>query len=97
MSILQFANVWYFAYEAIYLATPTIWIVLAFVFWEGLLGGCCYVNTFNRITKELPQQYRSFGMGFVAIGESIGVVTAGLLAIPVHNVICRMPLYETYF
>lgn len=97
LSILQFLNVIYFSYEAVYLTTPDIWIVFLIVFWEGLLGGCCYVNTFNRITKELPQQYKSFGMGFATIGESLGVVGAGLLAIPIHNVICKMPLFNKYY
>lgn len=95
--MLQFLNVIYFSFEAVYLSAPSIWIVFAVVFWEGLLGGCCYVNTFHRITKELPQRYKCFGMGFATIAESFGVVAAGLLAIPIHNVICKMPLYTTYF
>lgn len=97
MSILQFFNVIYFTYEAVYLTAPTIWIIFGLVFWEGLLGGCCYVNTFNRITKELPTRYKSFGMAFAGIGESLGIVGAGLLSIPIHNVICQMPLYKTYY
>lgn len=97
MSILQFFNVIYFTYEAVYLSAPTIWFIFGLVFWEGLLGGCCYVNTFKRITKELPTRYKSFGMAFAGIGESLGVVGAGFLAIPIHNVICKMPMYETYY
>ena len=30
-----------------------LWIVLAIVFYEGLLGGAAYVNTFYKITKEV--------------------------------------------
>ena len=30
-----------------------MWIVLAIVFYEGLLGGAAYVNTFYNITKEV--------------------------------------------
>lgn len=97
MSLLQSLNVIYFLYEAIYLSTPSIWIVFVLVFWEGLLGGLCYVNTFNRITREVPAEYRSFGMGVTTVGESFGVVAAGLLAIPIHNVICQLPLYYTYY
>lgn len=96
MSLLQLLNVVYFMNEAIYLNTPSIWIVFGIVFWEGLLGGLCYVNTFNRITKEVPDQYRSFSMGVTTVGESFGVVVAGLLAIPLHNVICQLPLLTTY-
>lgn len=116
MSILQFVNVIYFAFQAVFMTVPSIWIVFVIVFWEGLLGGCCYVNTFNRISKELPLRYKAFGMGMTTIGQmncqliasmkqlhfincsfslflgqSCGVVLAGLLAIPIHNVICQMP------
>lgn len=91
MSILQFFNVLLFTYQAIFMEIPTIWIIFGIVFWEGLLGGCCYVNTFNRISNELPMQYKCFGLGLTTIGQSCGVVFAGLLAIPVHNIICDMP------
>ena len=30
-----------------------LWIVLFVVFYEGLLGGAAYVNTFYKITKEV--------------------------------------------
>lgn len=46
MSILQFFNVLFFTYQAIFMVIPNIWIIIGIVFWEGLLGGCCYVNTF---------------------------------------------------
>lgn len=80
MSVLQFVNVIYFGFQAVFMYVPTIWIVFIIVFWEGLLGGCCYVNTFNRISKELPIRYKQFGMGMTTIGQSCGVVLAGLLA-----------------
>lgn len=91
MSILQFFNVLFFTFQAVFMKIPNIWIIFGIVFWEGLLGGCCYVNTFNRISKELPMQYKCFGLGLTTIGQSCGVVLAGLLAIPIHNVICNMP------
>lgn len=36
---------------------PNIWIVFAFVLWEGLLGGGAYVNTFYRMSTEVMQYY----------------------------------------
>lgn len=91
MSILQFFNLLFFSYQAVFLVIPNIYIIFGIVFWEGLLGGCCYVNTFARISKELPMQYKCFGLGLTTIGQSCGVVLAGLLAIPIHNLICNMP------
>lgn len=91
MSILQFVNVIFFTFQAIFMTVPMIWVIFIVVLWEGLLGGCCYVNTFNRISKELPMQYKSFGLGLTTVGQSCGIVLAGLLAIPIHHVICKMP------
>lgn len=92
MSILQLLNVSFFVFQAIFMAVPNIWIIFVIVFWEGLLGGCCYVNTFNRISKEVPMQYKLFGLGLTTIGQSCGIVFAGIMAIPIHNVICNMPI-----
>lgn len=92
MSMLQMVNVFYFTSEAIYSVTPNIWLIFMIVFWEGLLGGSCYVNTFYRIVREVPEHFRKFAMGMTGIGESFGIVVAGLLAIPAHNTICTLPL-----
>lgn len=91
MSIFQFLNVVYFTFQAIFMMVPTISVIFIIVFWEGLLGGCCYVNTFNRISKEVPVQYKLFGLGVTTIGQSLGIVYAGLLAIPIHQWICSLP------
>jgi hypothetical protein len=50
---VQFLNVIFFTFEAVYLFLPTIWIVFVAVLWEGLLGGAAYVNTFYRISVEV--------------------------------------------
>lgn len=91
MSGLQLINAIYFTIQAIFMSVPTIYIIFMIVFWEGLLGGFCYVNTYNRITKEVPMRYRSFGMGLTTIGQTLGIIAAGLLAIPIHDMICKMP------
>lgn len=91
MSGLQFVNVIFFITQSVYMMVPTIFVIFIMVFWEGLLGGCCYVNTYNRIAREVPMRYRSFGMGLTTIGQTLGIVAAGLLAIPIHSMICNMP------
>jgi len=67
-----------------------LWIVLAIVFYEGLLGGAAYVNTFYNITKEVPEERREFSVGAVSIADSIGIALAGAISIPVHNYLCSM-------
>lgn len=91
MSILQFVNVIYFLFEVLYFFTPNIWIIFAIVFWEGLLGGGAYVNTFYRISKDVhPEPKRQFVMGITAISDSVGIALAGIFSIPTHNAICKL-------
>ena len=92
MSIFQFFNIFYFMFESIYMFTPSIWLTFGFVFWEGLLGGACYVNTFYRMSQEVPVSHQTFAMGIVPIGDSLGIILAGLLAIPAHNILCMLPM-----
>lgn len=41
-----------------YLFLPTVWLVFAFILYEGLLGGAAYVNTFHFISKEVKDSFR---------------------------------------
>lgn len=90
MSIFQFINVVYFLIESIFYVTPNIWIVFAVVLWEGLLGGGAYVNTFYRMSKEIPRNRQVYAMAIVAQADSLGIAVAGLISIPVHNAICGL-------
>lgn len=91
MAVLQFINVIYFFVEVKIYFTPSIWIIFAAVLWEGLLGGGAYVNTFYRMSKEIPANRRNFALGVVPVADSIGIALAGVLAMPVHNALCRLP------
>lgn len=92
MAVFQFFNVVIFLFEVIYFFMPSIWVIFAVVFWEGLLGGGAYVNTFYRISKDVPLARRKFALGVVPIGDSMGIAIAGALAIPVHNALCLLPI-----
>lgn len=92
MSVFQLINVGILLTEVITFFSPSIWLVFAFVLWEGLLGGGAYVNTFYRMSKEVPEDKRKFALGVVSISDSIGVFLAGVLAIPSHNALCQLPL-----
>ncbi|TMW42773.1 hypothetical protein DOY81_012148, partial [Sarcophaga bullata] len=89
-----FINVIYFLFEVIFCITPSIWFTLIIVFWEGLLGGGAYVNTFYRISQEVPVLKRKFALAIVIQSDSLGITTAALLAMPVHNAICDLPGYD---
>ncbi|XP_033220580.1 battenin [Belonocnema kinseyi] len=91
MSVLQFINVIILLCETLFYYVPNIWIIFALVLWEGLLGGGAYVNTFYRMVKELPSGDREASMGIASLADSIGIALAGWAAMPVHNVICKLP------
>lgn len=92
MAVLQFVNVVYFTFEAIYMFTPSIWIIFVLILWEGLLGGGGYVNTFYRMQIEVPEARREYAMMITSISDSVGIALAGVAAIPSHNAICDLPV-----
>lgn len=51
--LFQFANLIILLTQVLYRYIPNVWIVFAIVFFEGLLGGGAYVNTFYKMSKEV--------------------------------------------
>ncbi|XP_032793917.2 battenin isoform X3 [Daphnia magna] len=92
LALLQFVNVILLTTEAVFLYIPSIWIVFTIVFWEGLLAGAAYVNTFYRVAHETIPQEKAFAMGITSLAGSVGVSTAGALAVPFHQYLCSLPL-----
>lgn len=91
MAIIQGFIATFFLFEAIYLFTPSISIIIFVIFIEGLQGGLAYVNTYYRMSREIPSPRKEFAMNVVASSDSIGIILAGFLAIPTHNWICQLP------
>lgn len=91
LTVFQAVNVVIMTTEAIYHWIGQFWVVIVLILWEGLLGGCSYVNTYRRINKEMPPSQRQFSMSMNSFGDAIGITLAGIIAIPVHNAICKLP------
>lgn len=91
LAVLQFINVIFMLFEVIFFFSPNIWIIFAVVLWEGLLGGGAYVNTFYKMTKEIPSKRKQFALGVVTLSDSVGIALAGVFAIPSHNALCGLP------
>ena len=77
-----------FGAEAMLRFVPHIAIVFLFILYEGCLGGLSYSNTFRAVHSRFTRVEREFSMGFVTISDAIGIVIAGLIAVPTHNFIC---------
>ena len=54
-SWLQVANLALLLTHSLYFFIPSVYLVFLVVFWEGLLGGAVYVNTFADIMEHVPR------------------------------------------
>lgn len=90
LSVLQMLNAVFLLLAVRYLFLPTVWLVFAFILYEGLLGGAAYVNTFHFISKETEDRHREFSMAAASVGDSLGITVAGLISLPVHTYFCSL-------
>lgn len=79
--IFQLLNVFIFLSHIFWGYFPSIWIVFLLIFWEGLLGGGCYVNAFNLVSIEIPKEVREFSIAIASIADSFGIALAGFTGI----------------
>jgi len=91
MPIIQFCILGVFLIQVFTSYMPSIWVAFALVFVEGLIGGCAYVNTFYRLSEEIPEDRKEFCMGVTTMSDSLGIAIAGGISLPVHNALCSLP------
>lgn len=77
LAVFQGINVVLFLVEVIFYVSPSIWLVFAFAFWEGLVDGAAYVNTYYRISEEIPQARKMFALSITGISDSTGIALVG--------------------
>lgn len=91
MSVLQLVNAIIFLLHTMkFYQIPNFGIVISLIIYEGLLGGFTYVNTFYRIKKEVEPSKQEFAISTVTMADSLGIVLAGLVALPVHDALCKL-------
>lgn len=89
-SLLQCLNLALLSLHSIYFFIPSVWIVFIVVFWEGLLGGAVYVNTFAEIMERVPVQEREFSLGATSVSDSAGICVASLIGMVVEGRLCEV-------
>jgi battenin len=87
-SFLQVGNLVLLTLHAVLNFIPSVYIVFAVVFWEGLLGGAVYVNTFAEIMENVPEEDREFSLGATSVSDSGGICIAGFLGMAVEVWLC---------
>ena len=91
-SLLQILNFLLLLSIALYNYLPpslAVYIVFLVVFWEGLLGGAVYVNTFAKISDEKQGEDREWSLGAVTVSDSAGICVAGWLSLGVESGVCK--------
>ncbi|KAH7368083.1 batten's disease protein Cln3 [Plectosphaerella cucumerina] len=88
-SFLQIANLALLTAHAMYNFIPSVYIIFIVIFWEGLLGGAVYVNTFAEILDNVPSEDREFSLGATSVSDSGGICIAGLLSIAMEVRLCN--------
>ncbi|AAS52514.1 AEL171Cp [Eremothecium gossypii ATCC 10895] len=88
LSVLQFLNLVILLIQSWYYVIHSVWVIMAIVLYEGLLGGASYVNSFLNISEDVPLAEREFSLGAVSISDSSGTLVAAFIGILLEPVLC---------
>lgn len=88
-SLLQIANLAILTLHALFNFIPNVYLIFLIIFWEGLLGGIVYVNTFAEIADRVPAADREFSLAATTVSDSGGICIAGFLGMAFEVWLCR--------
>ncbi|KAL2256562.1 hypothetical protein VTK26DRAFT_1487 [Humicola hyalothermophila] len=88
-SLLQVGNLVLLTLHAMLNFIPSVYLIFVIVFWEGLLGGAVYVNTFAEIMEKVPAEDREFSLGATSVSDSGGICIAGFLGMVMEVWLCQ--------
>jgi battenin len=87
-SFLQAGNLLLLALHAMFDFIPSFYVVCVIVFYEGILGGLVYVNTFAEIADTVPREEREFSLSATTVSDSAGICVAGFISMGVEKGLC---------
>ncbi|KAE7996948.1 hypothetical protein FH972_001624 [Carpinus fangiana] len=87
-SCLQILNLALLTAHSLFGILGNVWVIFLVVFWEGLLGGLVYVNTFAEITENVPPEDREFSLSATTVSDSGGICIAALLSMGFETYLC---------
>jgi len=88
-SLLQLLNLLLLITQALWSWMPSVYLVFLVIFWEGLLGGAVYVNTFAEIMENVPEGEREFSLGATSVSDSGGICIAGFVGMAMEVWLCE--------
>lgn len=93
-SMLQGLNVLILLLQSIYFFIPSVYIIMIIIFYEGLLGGVSYVNTFHLIIDEIDNDNREFALGAVSMSDSGGIVMSAIVGMFLEKSLCQYQVHH---
>lgn len=87
-SVLQVANLVLLTMQSLLFFIPSVYLIFLVVFWEGLLGGAVYVNTFAEIMENVPSADREFSLSATSVSDSAGICIAGFAGMAMETWLC---------
>ncbi|PFH53474.1 hypothetical protein AMATHDRAFT_54557 [Amanita thiersii Skay4041] len=96
------SGVGFYPAEAEGLSIATVFLLISL---EGICGGLAYVNVYYHINQEKPdpasahdpekiKQEREFQIGSIGFSDSIGILLASILSVPVEVELCRTQIHR---
>ncbi|GAP92286.1 putative protein btn-1 [Rosellinia necatrix] len=89
LCLLQVGNLALLTLHSLFNFIPNVYLVFIVVFWEGLLGGGVYVNTFAAIMESVPFEDREFSLGATSVSDSAGICVAGFVGMAMEVWLCN--------
>jgi len=80
-AIFQMINAIFLSFVAVYNFIPTIYVIFGFIFWEGLLGGSIYVNTFYLMSQKFQGEEKEFCLGATTQAYGLSITLAAVVGI----------------
>lgn len=87
-AVLQGVNLAVCVLQLMYVVLPNVYVLMALMFYEGLLGGAAYVNTFMLVLETVALHEREFAMGAVGISDLAGIVVAASVSMWLEPALC---------
>ncbi|ODV58894.1 amino acid transporter YHC3 [Ascoidea rubescens DSM 1968] len=69
-------------------------LIFLLIFYEGLIGGSAYYNTYNKASKEIEISKREFSIGAISISDSIGIAFAALIGLWLEKALCNYQIND---
>jgi len=80
-AIFQTLNALLLSLVAVYNFIPNIYIVFVIIFWEGLLGGSIYVNTFYLMSQKFTGEEKEFCLGSTSMSYGLSITLCAVAGI----------------